>query len=250
MSDEDWDLVTLVHLKGAYSCTRACWGLFRNQKVRMCVEMTSGDIVKLRLERSGAAEERIERAREEVLVRRVRGSSRLASESKGTAAEEKSGCAKERRAARAIHPPGIRPEPLSEMGMIGTLEHHMEGDTAICNAGTGGTGVESSLATRYAAAGSASYESERADAQFGRVINTASAAGLYGNMGQANYSAAKSEYTFIHALHSILLCTKRQLMIKVGLVGFTRTLAREGAKYNIKTNVIVPVSLSLQTTVR
>jgi NAD(P)-dependent dehydrogenase (short-subunit alcohol dehydrogenase family) len=28
--------------------------------------------------------------------------------------------------------------------------------------------------------------------QFGRIVNTASAAGLYGNMGQANYSAAKS----------------------------------------------------------
>jgi len=28
----------------------------------------------------------------------------------------------------------------------------------------------------------------------------------------------------------------------VGLIGFTRTLAREGTKYNIKTNVIVPVS--------
>lgn len=104
MSDEDWDLVTLVHLKGAYSCTRACWGLFRNQKVRICVEMTSGDIVKLRLERNGAAEERIERAGEEVLMRRVRVSSRLASESKGTGAEEKSGCAKERREARAIRP--------------------------------------------------------------------------------------------------------------------------------------------------
>lgn len=29
--------------------------------------------------------------------------------------------------------------------------------------------------------------------KFGRVVNTASAAGLYGNMGQANYSAAKSK---------------------------------------------------------
>lgn len=28
----------------------------------------------------------------------------------------------------------------------------------------------------------------------------------------------------------------------VGLIGLTRTLAREGTKYNIKTNVIVPVS--------
>jgi NAD(P)-dependent dehydrogenase (short-subunit alcohol dehydrogenase family) len=32
-----------------------------------------------------------------------------------------------------------------------------------------------------------------ADKQFGRVINTASAAGVYGNIGQSNYSAAKSE---------------------------------------------------------
>lgn len=115
------------------------------------------------------------------------------------------------------HPPGICPEPLSEMGMIGTLEHHMEGDTAVCNAGTGGTGVESSLATRYAAAGSASYESERADAQFGRVINTASAAGLYGNMGQANYSAAKSEYTFSTRLAQHLALHKTVADDKSGL---------------------------------
>ena len=33
MSDEDWDLVTLVHLKGAFACTKACWPLFRQQKV-------------------------------------------------------------------------------------------------------------------------------------------------------------------------------------------------------------------------
>lgn len=30
--------------------------------------------------------------------------------------------------------------------------------------------------------------------KFGRVINTASPAGLYGNGGQVNYSAAKSGY--------------------------------------------------------
>lgn len=55
--------------------------------------------------------------------------------------------------------------------------------------------------------------------KFGRIINTASAAGLYGNFGQANYSAAK-----------------------MGLIGFTKTLAREGAKYNIKATAIAPVS--------
>ena len=57
--------------------------------------------------------------------------------------------------------------------------------------------------------------------KFGRIINTASAAGLYGNFGQTNYSAAK-----------------------MGLVGFTKTLAREGAKYNIKSTAIAPVRLT------
>ncbi|KAF8583076.1 multifunctional beta-oxidation protein [Ramaria rubella] len=60
--------------------------------------------------------------------------------------------------------------------------------------------------------------------RFGRVVNTASAAGLYGNLGQANYSAAK-----------------------MGLVGFTKTLAREGAKYGIKATVIAPLAASAMT---
>ncbi|KAL0566342.1 hypothetical protein V5O48_015675 [Marasmius crinis-equi] len=60
--------------------------------------------------------------------------------------------------------------------------------------------------------------------KFGRIINTASAAGLYGNFGQANYSAAK-----------------------MSLVGFTKTLAIEGAKYNIKANVIAPMAASQLT---
>ncbi|KAG5652324.1 hypothetical protein H0H81_005392 [Sphagnurus paluster] len=60
--------------------------------------------------------------------------------------------------------------------------------------------------------------------KFGRVINTASAAGLYGNFGQANYSAAK-----------------------MALVGFTKTLAREGAKYGIRSSVIAPIAASPMT---
>ncbi|KAG6887915.1 hypothetical protein C0995_011623 [Termitomyces sp. Mi166 len=60
--------------------------------------------------------------------------------------------------------------------------------------------------------------------KFGRIINTASAAGLYGNFGQANYSAAK-----------------------MGLVAFSKTLAREGAKYNIKSTAIAPIAASAMT---
>ncbi|KAG8695025.1 hypothetical protein FRC08_008112 [Ceratobasidium sp. 394] len=60
--------------------------------------------------------------------------------------------------------------------------------------------------------------------KFGRVINTASAAGLYGNMGQANYAAAK-----------------------MGLVAFTRTLAFEGAKYGINASCIAPMAASKMT---
>ncbi|MFI0355503.1 SDR family oxidoreductase [Actinomadura sp. 9N407] len=59
---------------------------------------------------------------------------------------------------------------------------------------------------------------------YGRIVNTSSPAGLFGNFGQANYSTAK-----------------------MGLVGFTKTLAQEGKKYNIKANAIAPVAWTRMT---
>ena len=59
---------------------------------------------------------------------------------------------------------------------------------------------------------------------FGRIINTTSGAGLYGNFGQTNYSAAK-----------------------MGIVGLMNSIHTEGAKYNIRVNTIAPVAASRLT---
>lgn len=53
--------------------------------------------------------------------------------------------------------------------------------------------------------------------RYGRIVNMASVSGLVGNPGQANYSASKA-----------------------GVVGFTRTVARELAKRGITCNAVAP----------
>src|ERR1700746_1376796 len=59
---------------------------------------------------------------------------------------------------------------------------------------------------------------------YGRVVNTSSNSGILGNFGQTNYGAAK-----------------------MGLVGLTRVLAAEGARYNIKVNAIAPLARTRMT---
>ncbi|GLW99321.1 short-chain dehydrogenase [Microtetraspora sp. NBRC 16547] len=56
-------------------------------------------------------------------------------------------------------------------------------------------------------------------AYYGRFVHTTSVAGIFGNFGQSNYAAAKA-----------------------GIVGFSRVLAEEGARYGITSNVIAPLA--------
>jgi multifunctional beta-oxidation protein len=53
----------------------------------------------------------------------------------------------------------------------------------------------------------------------GRIINTTSASGLYGNFGQSNYCAAK-----------------------MGIVGFTKASAQEGHRHGIRAHCLAPIA--------
>lgn len=58
----------------------------------------------------------------------------------------------------------------------------------------------------------------------GRIINITSGSGIYGNIGQANYSAAKA-----------------------GIIGLTKSNARELVRYGVCVNVIAPIARTAMT---
>jgi NAD(P)-dependent dehydrogenase (short-subunit alcohol dehydrogenase family) len=41
MSEKEWDQITEVHLKGAFSCTKAAWPHFRKQKFGRVINTAS-----------------------------------------------------------------------------------------------------------------------------------------------------------------------------------------------------------------
>lgn len=62
-------------------------------------------------------------------------------------------------------------------------------------------------------------------AQYGRIVNITSVVGATGNPGQANYAAAKA-----------------------GIIGFTKSLAREVGSRNITVNVVAPGAIDTDMT--
>ena len=59
---------------------------------------------------------------------------------------------------------------------------------------------------------------------YGRIVFTSSASGIYGNFGQANYGAAKA-----------------------AMLGLMNVLHLEGAKYNIRVNTLAPTAATAMT---
>ncbi|CAH0990558.1 Putative short-chain type dehydrogenase/reductase [Sinobacterium norvegicum] len=62
------------------------------------------------------------------------------------------------------------------------------------------------------------------DQDYGRIVNTTSSSGLYGNFGQSNYGAAK-----------------------MAVVGLMNTLVHESAKNNIRINCLAPTAATRMT---
>jgi len=97
---------------------------------------------------------------------------------------------------------------LTEPDWDAVIDVHLKGHMATCHA----------AAQHWRARGKADEDVS------GRIINTASESGLFGQAGQANYSAAKA-----------------------GIVSLTIVIARELKKYGVTANVVCPRALTAMT---
>jgi NAD(P)-dependent dehydrogenase (short-subunit alcohol dehydrogenase family) len=116
------------------------------------------------------------------------------------------------------------------------LDNFQRVDALICNAGIVRDvtfakmpfdGLNAVLAVNLLSAfyvGQPAFRAMKAQGTGGRILLTSSASGIFGNFGQSNYATAK-----------------------MGVVGLARTLALEGAKDNIKVNVVAPWASSRMT---
>jgi NAD(P)-dependent dehydrogenase (short-subunit alcohol dehydrogenase family) len=84
--------------------------------------------------------------------------------------------------------------------------------------------LRGTFATMRHAAGYWRERSKAGEDPDARIINTSSAAGLYGNIGQANYAAAKA-----------------------GIASLTQVAAKELPRYGVTANAIAPIALTRMT---
>ena len=120
-------------------------------------------------------------------------------------------------------------DPAAAAGLIGATREALGGlDVLVNNAGITRDGLlirmkdadwDAVLATNLSAVFRLTREAIKVmmKARWGRVINVSSIAGLMGNAGQANYAAAKA-----------------------GLVGFTKSVAKEYAARGVTVNAVAP----------
>ena len=84
--------------------------------------------------------------------------------------------------------------------------------------------LKGTFAPTHAVANLWRNKSKAGEETSGRIINTSSPSGIYGNIGQTNYGAAKA-----------------------GIAAFTQIAAMELAKYNVTVNALAPAALSRMT---